>query len=70
VVVRTRFLYLPVAYVMGIENGCGVVCGVGFVVQELAPCMATKQASSILLGPFPHNLDDTQTGSLQAVVSG
>ena len=53
---------------MGIENGSGIACGVGFVVEKLMPRMATKQSSSMLLGPFLDDLDDTQAGTLQAAI--
>ena len=53
---------------MGIENGSGIACGVGFVVEKLMPRMATKQSSSMLLGPFLEDLDDTQAGTLQAAI--
>lgn len=68
-IVRTHFLDFPVARVMGIENGSGVIFRVGFVAQKLRPRMATKQASGMLIGPGSDNLDDTQTGTLQAAIS-
>lgn len=66
---RTHFLDFPVALVMGIENGSGIICSVGFVAQKLRPRMATKQASGMLIGPVLKNFDDTQTGTLQATIS-
>ena len=53
---------------MGIENGSGIACGVGFVVEKLMPRMATEQSSSMLLGPVLDDLDDAQAGTLQTAI--
>jgi hypothetical protein len=65
-IIRTHFLDLPVARVMGIENGSGIVCSVGFVGQKKLPRMATKQTVGMVLGPVLGNLNDAQAGTLQS----